>query len=708
MDQLIPVINKLQDVFNTVGLDSFELPLPQIAVVGSQSSGKSSVLETLVGRDFLPRGTGIVTRRPLVLQMVYVPARPNARDAPTEWGEFLHKPGEKFYDFDKIREEIVRDTDRETGGEEGKAISNKPINLKIYSPNVLNLTLVDLPGITKVPVGAQPDNIEEQINELIMHYIMQPQCIILAVTAANTDMANSDALKMARKVDPHGERTIGVVTKLDLMDRGTDAMDVLTGKIVPLRLGYIGVVNRGQQAINTKVSIAAARDAEAEFFSSHPAYSSIKARLGTAYLAKSLNKILMRHIQATLPELRGRVKSMLLAAQSKMASFGDPLLDSVDKAGLILHLMTKFASTYIAIIDGTAGSLTTSELSGGARISYIFHDIFGRTLDEASSLEGLTIYDIKTAIRNASGVKPALFIPDACFELLVKRQIQLLQDPSQRCVELVYEELLRILHQCESPELGRFEGLWGSISSTVEGMVRARLEPTSRMVADIISMELAYINTNHPDFIGVANALSELQEQRVEDSVLVQPDNSTTHDLPSSVNTQQEEMIPMEDIQQMMGAMGMSKEQRTLTPQAAGGRSGLAPPRAGNESHSMTDLDAYRDNPRRQQADHRMQMEANLLQEIELIQRLLDSYFNIVRKRVQDSVPKAIMLHMVNAVKEHLQSTLVAKLYTPESVETLLQESPHIAKQRKETKEVLDTLNRAASILNTISDSVQL
>uniref|UniRef100_A0A8C6NKD8 dynamin GTPase n=1 Tax=Nothobranchius furzeri TaxID=105023 RepID=A0A8C6NKD8_NOTFU len=70
MEALIPVINKLQDVFNTVGADIIQLP--QIAVVGTQSSGKSSVLESLVGRDLLPRGTGVVTRRPLILQLVHV------------------------------------------------------------------------------------------------------------------------------------------------------------------------------------------------------------------------------------------------------------------------------------------------------------------------------------------------------------------------------------------------------------------------------------------------------------------------------------------------------------------------------------------------------------------------------------------------------------------------------------------------------------
>lgn len=140
--------------------------------------------------------------------------RTNANNE-NEWGEFLHLPGQKFHDFAKIRDEIVRDTEKMTGKNAG--ISPNPINLRIFSPNVLTLTLVDLPGLTKVPVGDQPRDIERQIREMLLKFISKPNAIILAVTAANTDLANSDGLKMARDVDPEGTRTIGVLTKVDLM-----------------------------------------------------------------------------------------------------------------------------------------------------------------------------------------------------------------------------------------------------------------------------------------------------------------------------------------------------------------------------------------------------------------------------------------------------------------------------------------------------------
>eukprot|EP01035_Chromulina_nebulosa_P018711 gene18711-24470_t len=250
MDQLIPIVNKLQDVFGAIGHHGIDLP--QIVVVGSQSSGKSSVLENIVGQDFLPRGAGICTRRPLVLQL-YTTHRGNESSDKSEWGEFFHLPGQKFYDFNEIRNEIQRETDRITG--KNKGISNKTINLKVFSPHVLNLTLVDLPGITKVPTGDQPEDVEEQIRSMCYEFITNPNAIILAVSAANQDLVNSEGLKMARQVDPEGDRTIGVLTKLDIMDQGTDCMDILTNKVIPLKRGYIAVVNRSQKDIQDNTPI---------------------------------------------------------------------------------------------------------------------------------------------------------------------------------------------------------------------------------------------------------------------------------------------------------------------------------------------------------------------------------------------------------------------------------------------------------------------
>ena len=218
----------------------------------------------------------------------------------------------RFYDFTAIRNEIVRDTDRITG--RNKEIHPKPIPLEIHSPHVLSLTVVDLPGIAKVAVGDQPEDIEEIIRDMCMKYISNPNAIILAVTATNQDIVNSDALQLAKEVDLLGERTLGVITKLDLMDPGTDASEIIHNKVIPLRKGYIGVVNRSQRDVVSDLSIRQGFKKEESFFRNHLNYGydrSMAGKLGTKNLARSLNSILMHHIRECLPDLKSRIISMI-------------------------------------------------------------------------------------------------------------------------------------------------------------------------------------------------------------------------------------------------------------------------------------------------------------------------------------------------------------------------------------------------------------
>jgi dynamin 1/3 len=237
----------------------------------------------------------------------------------SEYGEFLHTKGKKFTDFNEVRKEIEDETDRITGSNKG--ISTVPINLRVHSPNVLNLTLIDLPGLTKVPIGDQPADIENQIKGMIFQFIRKDTCLILAVTPANSDLANSDALKLAKEVDPQGVRTIGVITKLDLMDEGTDAREILENKLLPLRRGYIGVVNRSQKDIDGRKDIHAALAAERKFFLSHPSYRHLADRLGTPYLQKVLNSQLTNHIRDTLPGLRDKLQKQMLALEKDVDQY---------------------------------------------------------------------------------------------------------------------------------------------------------------------------------------------------------------------------------------------------------------------------------------------------------------------------------------------------------------------------------------------------
>ncbi|XP_060929904.1 dynamin-1-like protein isoform X1 [Limanda limanda] len=682
MEALIPVINKLQDVFNTVGADIIQLP--QIAVVGTQSSGKSSVLESLVGRDLLPRGTGVVTRRPLILQLVHVDPGDSRKNEDggmyqhpsdlsrglkgEEWGKFLHTKNTIYTDFDEIRQEIENETERVSGNNKG--ITDEPIHLKIFSPHVVNLTLVDLPGITKVPVGDQPKDIEVQIKDLILKHISNPNSIILAVTAANTDMATSEALKVAREVDPDGRRTLAVVTKLDLMDAGTDAMDVLMGRVIPVKLGLIGVVNRSQLDINNKKSVADAIRDEYAFLQKK--YPSLANRNGTKYLARTLNRLLMHHIRDCLPDLKARINVLAAQYQSLLSSYGEPV---EDQSATLLQLITKFATEYCNTIEGTAKYIETAELCGGARICYIFHETFGRTLESVDPLGGLSTIDILTAIRNATGPRPSLFVPEVSFELLVKKQVKRLEEPSLRCVELVHEEMQRIIQHCSNystQELQRFPKLHEAIVEVVTSLLRKRLPVTNEMVHNLVAIELAYINTKHPDFADACGVMNNnIEEER----------RNRMRELPAAVSRDKAE-------QDGTGSWrGMLKKGE----EAPG--SGPGSPFKGAVNLLDVPVPVARKLSSREQRD------------CEVIERLIKSYFLIVRKNIQDSVPKAVMHFLVNHVKDSLQSELVGQLYKSGLLNDLLTESEDMAQRRKEAADMLQALQRASQVIAEIRET---
>ncbi|ORX88564.1 hypothetical protein K493DRAFT_410947 [Basidiobolus meristosporus CBS 931.73] len=701
---LIKTVNRLQDAFATVGVHN-PVDLPQIAVIGSQSSGKSSVLENIVGRDFLPRGTGIVTRRPLILQLINRPSKKDAankaatdskgatengesdntkasatngkQEEAEEWGEFLHLPGVKFTDFNKIREEIVKETESKTGKNAG--ISPQPINLRIYSPNVLTLTLVDLPGLTKVPVGDQPKDIEKQIRDMIIKYITKPNAIILAVTAGNTDLANSDGLKLAREVDPEGLRTIGVLTKIDLMDHGTDVVDILAGRIIPLRLGYVPVINRGQRDIDNKKSIHSALDNEKQFFENHPSYRSKAQYCGTPFLARKLNMILMHHIRNTLPEIKAKIQAALAKYQAELAQLGDPVEDSNShQANMVLNVITEFCNEFRTIIDGKSNELTSFELSGGARISFVFHEVFANGVKSIDPFDQVKDVDIRTILYNSSGSSPALFVGTAAFEVIVKQQIKRLEEPSTKCITLVYDELVRILSQLLQKQLfRRFPELKEKFYSVVIAFYKKALSPTSKLVQDLISMESCYINTGHPDFLSGHKALAIVNERvNATKNPPNHPDSKKSGTSPPTGNPGLS--LLNQDSESSTGFFGSffsssSNKKKTALMES--------PPAVLKASGTLSEREYM---------------------ETEVIKLLIQSYYNIVKRTVIDMVPKAIMLNLVTQAKENLQRELLAELYKSEVLDELLKESEFTLQRRKECKKMIEALQKADEIVATV------
>ncbi|XP_030063792.1 dynamin-1 isoform X5 [Microcaecilia unicolor] len=698
MEELIPLVNRLQDAFSAIGQNA-DLDLPQIAVVGGQSAGKSSVLENFVGKDFLPRGSGIVTRRPLVLQLV---------NCLTEYAEFLHCKGKKFVDFEEVRQEIESETDRITGTNKG--ISPVPINLRVYSPNVLNLTLVDLPGMTKVPVGDQPPDIEFQIRDMLLQFVTKDNALILAVSPANSDLANSDALKISKEVDPQGQRTIGVITKLDLMDEGTDAREVLENKLLPLRRGYIGVVNRSQKDIDGKKDIQAALAAERKFFLSHPSYRHLADRMGTPYLQKALNQQLTNHIRDTLPGLRNKLQSQLLSIEKEVEEYKNFRPDDPSrKTKALLQMVQQFAVDFEKRIEGSGDQIDTYELSGGARINRIFHERFPFELVKMEFDEKELRREISYAIKNIHGIR------------------QLSQYPHLR------EEMERI----------------------VTTHIREREGRTKEQVMLLIDIELSYMNTNHEDFIGFANAqqrsnqMSKKKTSGNQDEILVIRKGwltinnigimkggskeywfvLTAENLSWYKDDEEKEkkyMLPVDNLKLRDVEKGFmsskhifalfNTEQRNVYKdyrqlelacetqeevdswKASFLRAGVYPERAAEK-------DKTGDSEENGADSFMHSMDPQLERQVETIRNLVDSYMGIVNKTIRDLMPKTIMHLMINNTKDFIHSELLANLYSCGDQNTLMEESPEQAQRRDEMLRMYHALKEALNIIGDINTS---
>ncbi|KAI0783606.1 P-loop containing nucleoside triphosphate hydrolase protein [Abortiporus biennis] len=289
------------------------LKLPSIVVIGSQSSGKSSVLEAIVGQEFLPKGNNMVTRRPIELTLIHTPAKDGQQPQP--YGEFPALGLGKITDFTQIQKTL---TDLNLAVPASECVSNDPIDLRIYSPKVPDLTLIDLPGYIQIASMDQPESLKEKIANLCERYIREPN-IILAVCAADVDLANSPALRASRKVDPLGLRTIGVITKMDLVPAEQGA-SILSGNRYPLHLGYVGVVCKPPKKAGSgkrESTAVVAQRAENDYFGQHKDYfgSNSSLMIGTDTLRRRLMDVLESSMASSLHGITNAVQLELEEAQ---------------------------------------------------------------------------------------------------------------------------------------------------------------------------------------------------------------------------------------------------------------------------------------------------------------------------------------------------------------------------------------------------------
>ncbi|KAM4796608.1 interferon-induced GTP-binding protein Mx1-like [Rhinophrynus dorsalis] len=431
-EKIRPCID-LIDSLRALGVEK-DLALPAIAVIGDQSSGKSSVLEALSGVT-LPRGSGIVTRCPLELKLVK-----SKHD--DEWrGKISYLTiNQELQSPTEVEKEIMKAQDAMAGP--GYGISSDLISLEVTSPDVPDLTLIDLPGIARVALGNQPRDIGDKIKRLIKQYIQRQQTICLVVVPCNVDIATTEALEMAREVDPNGERTLGILTKPDLIDKGTEetVVNIVNNNIVHLRKGYMIVKCRGQQEIQDRLSLKESIQKEKAFFEDHEYFSELldEEKATIPFLAQRLTTELVEHINKSLPTLEEQIKSKLQVTKQELDKCGTGVpADASDQLAFLVDKIQQFNQDIVRATQGeeNVSSSKTPKLFTKVRA------LFNTWQDELDNSTEQFNNDLEEEISEFENLHRGRELPGfinyKTFEAIVKDKIGTMEEPAKEALKTI-------------------------------------------------------------------------------------------------------------------------------------------------------------------------------------------------------------------------------------------------------------------------------
>ncbi|KAK9529388.1 hypothetical protein VZT92_013483 [Zoarces viviparus] len=477
----------LIDSLRSLGVEKEkDLALPAIAVIGDQSSGKSSVLEALSGVS-LPRGSGIVTRCPLELKM-------KRRREGEEWyGKISYEGYEEEIEDPADVDAMIREAQEKLAGK-GVGISDDLISLEIASPDVPDLTLIDLPGITRVAVKGQPENIGDQIKRLIQKFITKQETISLVVVPSNVDIATTEALKMAQEVDPDGDRTLGILTKPDLVDKGTEesVVEIVRNEVIHLKKGYMIVKCRGQKEITERVSLTEAIEREKAFFSDHVHFNTLynDGHACIPKLAEKLTLELVHHIERSLPRLEEQIEEKLAQTQAELERYGSgPPADAAERLFFLIDKVTAFTQDAINLTTG-------EELKCGDELN-VFSTLrreFGKWnahLDQSGhnfnkriekEVEG---YEERYRGRELPG-----FINYKTFEVMVKQQVKLLEEPAVKKLKDIADAVKKVFIQLAQCSFIGFPNLIKTAKTKIEAIKQEKESTAESMLRTQFKMEL--------------------------------------------------------------------------------------------------------------------------------------------------------------------------------------------------------------------------
>ncbi|ESW31492.1 hypothetical protein PHAVU_002G242700 [Phaseolus vulgaris] len=633
-ERIRPVLDAVENL-RRLNIAKEGIQLPSIVVVGDQSSGKSSVLESLAGIS-LPRGQGICTRVPLVMRLQNHPL--SSPELVLEYnGKTIHT------DEANVSNAINAATEELAGN--GKGISNNPLTLVVKKNGVPDLTMVDLPGITRVPVHGQPENIYDQIKDIIMEYITPEESIILNVLSASVDFTTCESIRMSQSVDKTGLRTLAVVTKADKSPEGL--LEKVTADDVSIGLGYVCVRNRiGDESYED------ARIEEERLFDTHSLLSKIdKSIVGIPVLAQKLVQVQAMSISKTLPEIVKKINEKL-----------SNNLSELDKLPSSLASVADAMTAFMRIIGQTKDSLRKILLRGEfdeypeqknmhctARLvemldSYSF-DLY--CCAESDLTKDFLLAEIRV-LEEAKSIGLPNFMPRAAFLTLLQSKVRGIRNMPIGFVEKVWNYLEDVLISCITGHCENYYQLLISTKRAAKVLIDKKKQQSINHVLEAIDMEMYTDYTCDLEFSQEYNRLMSLQAEFMNEVL--------SEDMPSHVTLDGVGKVDVNHLRQYPSVI--------------------------NQAFDLK---------------HSFDLKVRMI-----------SYWEIVRKRLIDSIALHLMLSIQNLVNNDLEKEIVRDLLSPTGggIERLLEESPSISGKREKLQTSLRVLRQSRDTVGHIIDSI--
>ncbi|ODM90444.1 Dynamin-related protein 3B [Orchesella cincta] len=484
--------NKLCDLLTSLKKDGHKMEInpPQLVVCGAQSSGKTSLLETVAGRNFLPKGTGIQTRCPIEIQLR---ESTNGRT----WVQFLDHPDQIFTDMEEVKEKILKHNQKimeevvheigadGTMNEKKRVVSEIPITLKLFSPDVPNLTLVDLPGFVPCPKDSEPKDLKTQIEIVVMKYISRPNSIILPIVPASQELETNSTTEFVELADPKRERTVLIITKLDTAVSNNTISNVtatLEGKNKKYQLGIIGVVNRLE---NKTPEIAS--QIEQNVLETY--FPKIANKHGIPFFKKWVSELLISEIEGSLPDTKRIIREKIENLNQRITDFGEE-----DNENNFFKHLNAFSESFRSQINGSKTMLSRSHYPVSTKVHEIFENKLLKAIDDFKPCESLKDEEIAISLANSKGVQGYMQLSSNdwtdVIHWLLRTEIMGLEQILITCAKKVYNEMNTATEFCHDEDVKmRYKHFTRKTNTVTSEFIRESFEECKKHLTIFIESE---------------------------------------------------------------------------------------------------------------------------------------------------------------------------------------------------------------------------